>query len=262
MGRMSVKNVLNCPLCKEKELWFVLQNPSFYRRNVMKKNLALFVAVAMLLPGCGCRKKDKKVKKGAEVAFHEADSEFVDIPVADEQVVSYFDEDAEKFELLTEDLDNEDLGMLEEITVAEIEEALAESIEDDFFWVEDIDAEGREFKTVYFDFDKYSISADQEEYVSKNIELIKEMVAAGETPEVIIEGHACSSAGSRNYNLAISNSRAEIVAQRLLEAGISQDTLKVVGRGVDSPIMENGQPLTGDKEQQWKNRRVEVRIYS
>jgi len=26
MGRMSVKNVLNCPLCKEKELLFVLKN--------------------------------------------------------------------------------------------------------------------------------------------------------------------------------------------------------------------------------------------
>lgn len=29
MGRMSVKNVLNCPLCKEKELWFVFKNPHF-----------------------------------------------------------------------------------------------------------------------------------------------------------------------------------------------------------------------------------------
>jgi len=230
----------------------------------MKKNLALFIAVAMLLPGCGCRKKDKKNKKKTDtVAFHEADPSFVDIPVADENVKSYFDDDLDQFALLEDDLDNEDLGMLEEITVAEIEEALAESIEDDFFWVDDVNAEGREFKTVFFDFDRYSINADQEEHLAKNIELIKEMVAAGENPEIIIEGNACSSKGSRNYNLAISNSRAEIVAKRFADAGISPDLLKVVGRGQDNPvIVENGEPLTGDKIEQARNRRVEVRIYS
>lgn len=229
----------------------------------MKKNFALFVAVLMLLPGCWGRKKDTKAQKeGEKVAFHEADA-FVDIPVADEQVRSYFDDDVDQFALLEDDLDSEDLGMLDDITIAEIEEALAENVEDDFFWVEDIDSEGREFKTVYFDFDKHSIKADQEEYVQKNIELVKELIAAGEKPEVIIEGNACSAAGSRNYNLAISNSRAEIVAKRFAQAGISEDVYKVVGRGQDNPVIaENGQPVTGDKDQQWVNRRVEVRIYS
>ena len=230
----------------------------------MKRNFALFMAVLILLPGCWGRKKDKKVQKNTEtVAFNQEDSSFVDIPMVEEQVRAYFDDDVDQFALLEDDFDNEDLGMLDDITIAEIEESLSESIEDDFFWVEDIDSEGREFKTVYFNFDKHSIKSDQEEYVTKNVELIKEMIAAGESPEVIIEGNACSSAGSRSYNLAISNSRAEIVAKRFADSGISQDIYKVVGRGQDNPVIaENGEPVSGSRDQQWSNRRVEVRIYS
>jgi len=62
---------------------------------------------------------------------------------------------------------------------------------------------------------------------------------------VIIEGHACHSAGSAIYNLALSENAAKVLADRLVDAGISRGQIKIVGRGNQFPAIKDGKPVTG-----------------
>ena len=122
-----------------------------------------------------------------------------------------------------------------------------------------------DLKTVYFDFDKYSIRKDQESVVAQNVDTIKNTLAQQESGKakkvVVIEGNACSSAGSAAYNMALSEKSAKVFADRLVASGISRDKIKVVGRGQECPAVDaGGKPCTGSKEQQWLNRRDEINL--
>ncbi len=50
------------------------------------------------------------------------------------------------------------------------------------------------FKTIYFDFDKADIRADERSNVDLGLKKVKALTDEGKT--VIIEGHACKFAGS------------------------------------------------------------------
>ncbi|WP_432481066.1 OmpA family protein [Moraxella sp. ZY200743] len=69
--------------------------------------------------------------------------------------------------------------------------------------------------------------------------------------------------GSKEYNLALSKSRADTVATYLLSKGIASDILNTTGAGEYMPIKDCS--INGTKKQQIRclqpNRRVEVQIY-
>lgn len=121
-----------------------------------------------------------------------------------------------------------------------------------FSW-EDASAEEskKQFQTLYFDFDKDYIKQSEEAKLEKDIEEAKKMIKAGKT--IVIEGHACHSAGSRAYNMAISERRARFVASRFAEAGINPTDIKIAPRGQEMPVVKGG-----SREQQAPNRRVEI----
>ncbi len=224
----------------------------------MKKLLALLVAAVVMLPGCGGEKTKPKAKKKTKVTAQ------VDIPVAEDTMKSFFDEDVNEFALLDEQESVEDLEKAQQELLSETEQAVADVLDDDFFWIDDIDVQEEDsFKKVYFEFDKSQVNEDQEEYIQHNIELAKRLMEEGANCTITIEGNACSSAGSRAYNLAISNNRAEAVAKRFVANGVPRQNIKVVGRGTDKPVLdEEGNPIAGDKDQQQPNRRVEIIVYS
>ena len=70
---------------------------------------------------------------------------------------------------------------------------------------------------------------------------------------IVIEGHACHSAGSRAYNMALSERRARFAASRFSEAGISSTDIKIAPRGQEMPIVKGG-----GRQEQAPNRRVEI----
>ncbi len=209
----------------------------------MQKKYFCLLIVLVALSGCG--KKSKKAEHGKR---HSAKVAQVDIPVADTQAKNFFDEDVNEFNLAQ----NEVKGTKE-----------ATASTQDYAWANESDATAG-FKVVYFDFDRHVVRDDQEESVSFDIDLVKKEFAraekVGSKPVVLVEGHACHSAGSAVYNLAKSEKRAKAVCDRLIAAGIPQDAIKVVGRGKEIPAIVNGKPVTGDREQQWPNRRDEIRI--
>ncbi len=230
----------------------------------MNKSFLWVLAIVLALPGCFGKKDKKETRKGKKkTAMHVE----VDIPVVDEEIKNYFDDDVDEFALLEdneEDFDAETIADLDlDIDLDALEQASADELDDDFFWVEDVDEPEDSFKNLYFAFDKSDLKEDQEEYVAQNIEYAKELIERGESPTITIEGHSCSSAGSRSYNLAISNNRADVVASRFVADGIPRESIKIVGRGQDVPALDlDGNPIAGDSTQQWPNRRVEIKVYS
>jgi outer membrane protein OmpA-like peptidoglycan-associated protein len=69
---------------------------------------------------------------------------------------------------------------------------------------------------------------------------------------IIIEGHT-DSTGSAELNQALSERRADAVANALIGRGVSEDALRTNGRGEDYPVASN-QTAAGRHQ----NRRVEI----
>ena len=121
-----------------------------------------------------------------------------------------------------------------------------------FSW-ENLAAENtkQEFKKLIFNFDRYTLEQNQQKELKHNIKQAKKMIKDGKT--IVIEGHACHSAGSAIYNLALSEKRARHVAKKLADAGIDPTRIKIAPRGHEMPIVKNG-----NREEQAINRRVEL----
>ena len=205
----------------------------------MKTKGYIFLLTLLVSVG-GCGKK----KKGIEIKKHT--STHVDIPVADEGIRHFFEEDINEFTL-------DEAGLANKIDAAS----------DEFAW-ENIDQAGQNFKVVYFDFDRFAIKEDQQGAVEYDFAKIKnsldEAAKKNVNPVVVIEGHACHSAGSAVYNLAISEKRAKVLRDELVAHGIAPEHIKIVGRGKEVPAIVNGKVVTGDRSAQWANRRDEVRV--
>jgi outer membrane protein OmpA-like peptidoglycan-associated protein len=69
---------------------------------------------------------------------------------------------------------------------------------------------------------------------------------------VVIEGHT-DSVGSEEYNLGLSQRRAEAVRMALVERGVRAEHVRAIGKGETSPVASNAN--TGGRQQ---NRRVEI----
>ena len=214
----------------------------------------------------GCRKSGetakKKPKKKVEVM------EQVNIPVAGDEIKSYFDEtdvNLGEFVLVDDENDTKEVADSSDVIAKAVEEKeidLSDELcAEDFDWVKEIELEEREFETVYFDFDKHEVKADQQEKVENNVEVAKGLVEEGSDPKIVVSGHACASAGSRTYNMALSERRAKAVADELASNGIPAASIKVVPRGQECPALDDeGNPVCGDRDQQAPNRRAEVRV--
>ncbi len=110
---------------------------------------------------------------------------------------------------------------------------------------------------ILFDFDKWDIRPDAEESLKKVADIIK----AYKSPRVIIAGHT-DSKGSDEYNLELSQKRADSVKNWLIEkAGIDSSVIETIGYGESKPVAPNTNPDGSDNpEGRQKNRRVEIVI--
>ncbi len=216
----------------------------------------LLIALLVALPGCmdkgkGKKKEDhkKSYKMNQSMAARDEFSD-VSMPLADADDIEFADDSIKNF---FSDMDefvsfNEDA-----------DENAAKMSKDQFSWKDSED--NKKVETVYFEFGKYKIDEDQEEKIEYNTDEIKSALVDAKKDDpnakLIIEGHACASAGSAAYNLALSEKRAKEVADRLVASGVSRDDMKVVGRGYEMLVAKEG-----SREEQWPNRRVELHVVS
>lgn len=106
-----------------------------------------------------------------------------------------------------------------------------------------------EMKTIYFDFDKYDIRADQKPAVDFNAAELKKFPNL----HVVIEGH-CDERGTTEYNLALGQRRAVAVLTALEGEAVAKDRMKTISYGKERPA------VAGHDEAAWsKNRRGQFR---
>jgi outer membrane protein OmpA-like peptidoglycan-associated protein len=111
-------------------------------------------------------------------------------------------------------------------------------------------------KNIYFDFNKYKINdlqPDQRSILEHDVKAVQPLVDKGY--KISIEGHACNSAGSTEYNMMLSEDRARAVKDYFESKGVEGD-ISVVGYGASHLIVP-----AGDEKQQAPNRRVEIYAY-
>ncbi len=103
---------------------------------------------------------------------------------------------------------------------------------------------------VLFDFDRYDLKSGAERTVTRIAEFLNEY----EERQVLVEGFT-DSVGAREYNLGLSQRRANAVRTALVEQGVDPDRIRIRGYGPDFPVASN------DSESgRQLNRRVEVII--
>ena len=103
---------------------------------------------------------------------------------------------------------------------------------------------------IYFNFDKTTLK----EASFPELDRLTDLMTQNPGIKIEIIGHT-DSKGSDDYNLTLSEGRAESVMQYLLDKGISEDRMKAKGLGETSPISSND-----TEEGRAENRRVEFTI--
>jgi peptidoglycan-associated lipoprotein len=103
-----------------------------------------------------------------------------------------------------------------------------------------------DWSPVAFDFNEAQLTAQARSRLSDLADCIKQLPG-----RVVLEGHA-DERGTEEYNLQLSNRRAESVRRYLTNLGVSAQKLESVGYGETRPI------ASGSNEDAWaRNRRVE-----
>lgn len=103
-------------------------------------------------------------------------------------------------------------------------------------------------RTIYFDFDSSTLSADDQEIIKHH----GKYLALNSSASVRLEGHT-DERGSREYNVALADRRAQAVKRLLLFQGASRDQIIVISYGEEKPA------ALGHDESAWAlNRRAEM----
>jgi len=101
-------------------------------------------------------------------------------------------------------------------------------------------------RPVFFDFDKYDVTAQGRETLNANGRILKDNPAM----RLTIEGH-CDERGTTQYNLALGEKRARAAMNYLVSLGIDAGRLDIVSYGKERPF------AMGHDESAWaQNRRA------
>ncbi|MDP3584030.1 MAG: OmpA family protein [Thiobacillus sp.] len=101
---------------------------------------------------------------------------------------------------------------------------------------------------VNFDFDESTIRPEDQAIIDKDVATLEQWGKVN----IEVAGHT-DSRGSDEYNMALSQRRADAVRNHLIKKGIEADRLTAVGYGESQPVADNA-----TDEGRFKNRRVEL----
>ncbi len=185
------------------------------------------VMVCLGTPACGKKKKNYTV-----VPENYVDNK----PISDQKIVSVFDGDLDAFVI-----DEDESAFGAQAGFELVDESEADLLADQSRYG---------FMPIYFEFDEKTMKPAQTGALENDMARAKKMIAEGK--RISIEGHACKYAGSPEYNLQLSEKRAQSVYDYFVKNGIPAKKLSIVGRGNEMCVVPHG-----NKEQQAPNRRVE-----
>ncbi len=134
----------------------------------------------------------------------------------------------EKAEEINEELDG--------VTIQRVEEGIAVSFD----------------SGLLFGFDSSVLKPESRE----NLQKLSEILNRDEETILMIVGHT-DSTGDSDYNMGLSERRAQSAAAYMIEQGLSDSRVQIEGRGENEPIADNS-----TESGQQENRRVEVAIFA
>ena len=100
---------------------------------------------------------------------------------------------------------------------------------------------------VFFAFDRSDISAEAREILTRQADWLRRYPNVS----VTIEGH-CDERGTREYNLALGERRAQAVKNVLVASGIPTSRISTISYGKERPI------VVGSNEEAWAQNRVAI----
>lgn len=103
--------------------------------------------------------------------------------------------------------------------------------------------------TIYFGTDGYDVDAEDQATLTRQAQWL----AKYPNVSVTIEGH-CDERGTREYNLALGERRANAAKNFLVSAGVSASRLSVISYGKERPV------ATGSDEASWAQNRRAVTV--
>lgn len=104
-------------------------------------------------------------------------------------------------------------------------------------------------RVYYFDFDKADLRPDSQAALDRSISVLK-----NGSQRIRLEGNG-DERGTREYNMALGERRANSVANYMVVNGIARDRIETVSYGEEKPA------ATGHDEGAWsQNRRVELKL--
>lgn len=195
----------------------------------MQKKLVCSALVLALAGLSGCKRNQKLTQ------YTKTSDQQVTMPFKGDNKntkVSFFNEDAQNF-------DDIDTFALDEDSLNTDGKTLA---------FNDTPGLETETKTVLFDYDSASPRKDQVSALNAVQESINDWVAKGY--KVVFKGHSCRWHGTRAYNIALSQQRAQSLADM---CNVAKENLSVFGVGNEEPIA-----FDNSKDGQAPNRRVDV----
>lgn len=212
--------------------------------NMIKKGSFLILVLLLSLPGCGKKKEKKAARpKKTEVTQVESSGASKELDLAEDATIkSFFDEMDEFSKLEGQELDlaEADSASNNELTSAD-------------------ETDSKKLDPVYFAFDKYNVASEQKGRVTSDAEKVKRLLAEakadGLKPKLMIDGYACDSAGTKDYNLKLSQKRAKEVTGQLVKQGVLPGDVESKGYGATNLVLAKG-----SRDEQWVNRRVELHI--
>ncbi|MDC0058247.1 peptidoglycan-associated lipoprotein Pal [Pelagibacteraceae bacterium] len=102
---------------------------------------------------------------------------------------------------------------------------------------------------VFFNYDSAELDSDAQELLQDQVAWLKQYSEVA----IIIEGH-CDERGTREYNLALGEKRAQSVKNYLINLGISSDRVSTISYGKERPA------VVGSNDGAWAQNRRSVTI--
>ena len=105
--------------------------------------------------------------------------------------------------------------------------------------------------TVFFAFDSSALSAEAQSALDTQVAWLKKH----DDVNVIVQGH-CDDRGTREYNMALGERRANAVKQYLVSQGIEESRISTISYGKERPA------VLGNNEAAWAQNRRAITVVS
>ena len=222
------------------------------KKGSKMKNLSKILMVTLLVFAVGCGKNKKKAVKSQASTRAELSS----VGHMDEYVFDDNTGDVKEFDFVNSGKKSKRAVKGSESDIAD--QLLKEDLEQELAFTEykDDDSDDYEFTRINFELNDNKIKGHQQDTLHDNIERARKAVSVGKKIEVRAY---CCELGPSDYNMALSQRRANAIKREMVEHGIPSKKINSIGRGQEYPIAwSNAEDKNIRVKELSPNRRAEI----